>query len=132
MQQIKRYKSQFFPKKIGSLRSQLLTSEIFFQFLLLIYNSRTIVIISFLSQEYLQVFMYIMCFNVSICFKMGSLYSYCDIITELVYPPELSRSAGFCTNSKKKFSGGGPPHPPFQQNCLRLYYNHNTANHLKN
>ena len=45
------------------------------------YNSRTIVIIYFLSQEYLQVFMYIMCFNVSICFKMGSLYSCCDIIT---------------------------------------------------
>ena len=74
-----------------------------------------------------------MCFNVyvSICFKMGSLYSYCDIITKLVYPPELSRIAGFCTNSNKTFSGGGPPDPPFKQNCLRLYYNHNAANHLK-
>ena len=30
--------------------------------------------------------MYIMCFNVSICLKMGSLYSYCN---KLVYPPEL-------------------------------------------
>ena len=67
-----------FPKKI-QLAS--LAAAYSFQFLLLIYNSRTIVIISFLSQEYLQVFMYIMCFNVSICFKMGSLYSYCDIIT---------------------------------------------------
>ena len=56
-----------------------------FQFLLLIYNYRTIVIISFISQEYQHVFMYIMCFNVSICFKMGSLYSYCGIITKLVY-----------------------------------------------
>ena len=62
---------------------------------------------------------------------MGSLYSYCGIITKLVYPPELSRIAGFCPNSNKKFSGGGPPDPPFKQNCLRLYYNHNTANHLK-
>ena len=50
-----------FPKKIcvGSLRSQQLKRSIFSQFLLLIYNSRTIIIISFLSQEYLQVFMYI-------------------------------------------------------------------------
>ena len=73
--------------------------------------------------------MYIMCFNVSICFKMGSLYSYCDIITKLVYPPELSRIAGFCTNSNKIRT----PRPPFKQNCLRLYmyYNHNAANHLQ-
>ena len=70
---------------------------------LLMYNSRTIVIISFLSQEYLQVFMYIMCFNVSICFKIGNLYSYCDIITKLVYPPELFRIAGFCTYSYNFF-----------------------------
>ena len=49
--------------------------------------------------------MYIMCFNVSICFKMGSLYSYCDILTKLVYPPELSRIAGQCTNSNKNFLG---------------------------
>ena len=48
-----------------------------------------------------------------------------------MYPPELSRIAGFCTNSNKKFSGGGPPDPPFKQNCLRLFYNHNTAHHLK-
>ena len=68
-----------FPQKKIQLAS--LAAAYSFQFLLLIYNSRTIVIISFLSQEYLQVFMYIMCFNVSICFKMGSLYSYCDIIT---------------------------------------------------
>ena len=47
--------------------------------------------------------MYVMCFNVSICFKMDSLYSYCEIITKLVYPPELSRIAGFCTNSNKIF-----------------------------
>ena len=97
---------------------------------MLIYNSRTIVIISFLSQEYLHVFMYVMCFNVSICFKMGSLYSYCDIITKLVYPPELSRIAGFCTNSNKNFLGQDPSDPPFKQNCLRLYYNHNTVNNL--
>ena len=38
-------------------------------------------------------------FNVSICFKMDSLYSYCGII--------LSRIAGFCTNSNKNFRGGG-------------------------
>ena len=48
-----------------------------------------------------------------------------------VYPPELSRIAGFCIIFYKKFSGGGPPHPPFKQNCLGLYYNHNSANHLK-
>ena len=75
--------------------------------------------------------MYIMCFNVSILFKMGSLYSYCNIITKLVYPPELSRIAGFCSNSNKIFSGGGPPDPPFKQNCMKLHYNHNTANNLK-
>ena len=58
--------------------------------------------------------MYIMCFNVSICFKMGSLYSYyCGIITKLVYPQELSRIAGFCTNSNKNFLGEDPT-PPFQ------------------
>ena len=44
IQQIKRYKNQFSPKKFGLLRSHHLTSKIFFQFLLLIYNSRTIVI----------------------------------------------------------------------------------------
>ena len=44
---------------------------------------------------------------------MGSLYSYCDIITKLVYPPELSRIAGFCTNSNKYFLGEDP-RPPFQ------------------
>ena len=60
-----------------------------FQFLLLIYKSRTIVIISFLSKEYLQLFMYTLCFNVSICFKMGSLYSYCDIITKLSVPSRI-------------------------------------------
>ena len=49
---------------------------------------------------------------------------------ELVYPPEFSRIAGFCTNFLKKILGG-PPDPPFKQNCLSLYYNHNTANHLK-
>ena len=32
---------------------------------------------------------------------------------KLVYPPELSRIAGFCTNSIKKFSGGRPQ-TPFQ------------------
>ena len=81
---------------------------------LLIYNYRTIVIISFISQEYLHIFMYIMYlnFNVSICFKMGSLYSYCGIIIKLVCPPELSRIAGFCTNSNKNFLGEEPPDPP--------------------
>ena len=54
-----------------------------------------------------------MCFNVSICFKMGILYSYCDIIYKLVYPPELSRIAGFCTNCNKIFLGEDP-HTPFQ------------------
>ena len=48
---------------------------------------------------------HIMWFNVSICFKMGSLYSYYGIITKLVYPPELSRITGFCTNSNKIFLG---------------------------
>ena len=55
--------------------------------------------------------MYIMCFKVSIRFKMGILYCYCGIITRLVYPAELSRIAGFCTNSNKKISGGGPQTP---------------------
>ena len=76
-------RANFSPKNLARFARSSLQVEYFFQFLLLIYNSRTIVIISFLSQEYLKVFMYIMCFNVSnwICFKMGSLYSYCDIIT---------------------------------------------------
>ena len=56
--------------------------------------------------------MYIMCFNVSICFKLGSLYSYCDIMTKLVYLPELSRIAGFCTNFNKNFQGEDPQTPP--------------------
>ena len=45
----------------------------------------------------------------------------------------MSRIAGFCTNSNKKFSGEDPqtPPPPFKEDCLRLYYNHNPANHLK-
>ena len=63
--------------------------------------------------------MYIMCFNVSICFKMGSLYSYCGIITKLVYPPELSRIEGFCTNSNKKFLGEDP-HFPFQAELFEV------------
>ena len=77
-------------------------------------HSRTIVIISF--QRIPMGIMYNMCFNVSICFKMGSLYSYCDIITKLVYSPELSRIAGFCTNSNKFFLGdwGRTSRPPFQ------------------
>ena len=50
---------------------------------------------------------------------------------KLVYLQELSRTARFCTNSNKYFFGGGPPDPPFKQNCLSLYYNHNTANHVK-
>ena len=76
--------------------------------------------------------MYVMCFNVSVCFKMGSLYSYCDIITSyiVVYPLELSRIAGFCINSNKIFLGEDP-RPPIKQNCLSLYYNHITAIHLK-
>ena len=49
-----------------------------------------------------------------------------------VYPPELPRIAGFCTNSYKIFLGEDPKTPPLsKQNCLSLYYNHNTANHLK-
>ena len=34
---------------------------------------------------------------------MGSLYSYCDIKTKLVYPRELSRISGFCTDYIKIF-----------------------------
>ena len=46
----------------------------------------------------------------------------------VMYHPELSRIAGFCTNSNKIFLGGGwTPRPP----CLSMYYYHNTANHLK-
>ena len=48
-----------------------------------------------------------------------------------MYPPELSRIAGFCTNSKKKNSGGEPPDHAIKHNCLSLYYSHNTVNHLK-
>ena len=48
-----------------------------------------------------------------------------------MYPPELSRIAGFCTNSYTIFLGEDPPDPSFKQNCLSLYYNHNIANHLK-
>ena len=44
----------------------------------------------------------------------------------VMYHPELSRIAGFCTNSNKNFLWG-TPRPP----CWSLYYNHNTANYLK-
>ena len=74
--------------------------------------------------------MYIMCFNVSICFKLGSLYSYCDIITRLVYPPELSRIAGFCTNFNKIFLGSTPD-PLSSRIIWGCIINHNTANLLK-
>ena len=47
-----------------------------------------------------------MCFNVSIRFKMGSLLLWYN--NKLVYPPELSRIAGFCTNSNKIFWGRTP------------------------
>ena len=65
--------------------------------------------------------MYIMCFNVSICFKTVSLYSYCDIITKLLYPPELSRIAGFCTNSNKFFLGE-EPQTPFQAELFEAVF----------
>ena len=86
------------------------------------------IVISLISQIYLHIFMYVMFFNVSICFKIGSLYSYCGIITKLVYPPELSRIAGICINSNKHFLGEDPQTTPFKQNCLKLYYNDNAAN----
>ena len=108
-------RAKFSPK----IRLALLAAA--YKFNIFPYNSRTIVIISFLSQEYLQVFMDIMCFNVSICFKMGSLYSYCDIITKLVYPQELSRIAGFCTNSNKNFLGEDPK-PPFQAELFEAVF----------
>ena len=60
--------------------------------------------------------MFILCFNVLICFKMGSFYSYCDMITKLVYPLELQDSVLILL----KFFGGGPqtpPPPPFDHNC---------------
>ena len=130
LEQIKKYKSQFSPKNSARFARSTLQVK-YFSSSSCTYNYRTIVIISFISQEYLHVFMYIMCFNVSICFKMGSLYSYCGIITKLVYPRELSRIAGFCTYSNKIFLGADPQTPLFKQNYLRLYYNHNTAFHLK-
>ena len=74
--------------------------------------------------------MYIMYFNVSIFFKMGILYSYCDIITSWCTPQNCLELQDFVL-ILIKFSGGGPPDPPFKQNCLSLYYNHNTANILK-
>ena len=43
---------------------------------------------------------------------MGSLYSYCGIITKLVYPPELPRIVGFWTNSNNFFLGEDPQTPP--------------------
>ena len=114
IQQMKRHKSQFFQKHLARFARSSLQVKYFSSFsLILIYNSRTIVIISFLSQEYPQVFMYIICFNVSICskiMKMGSLHSCCGMITKLMYPPELSRIAGFCTNAIKIF-GGMTPYP---------------------
>ena len=57
--------------------------------------------------------MYIMCFNVHVSIGLKCLYSYCDIITKLVYPPELSRIAGFCTSSNNFFLGEDPQ-TPFQ------------------
>ena len=71
-------------------------------------------------------YMYILCFNVSICFKMGYLYSNCDIITKLVYPPELQDFVLILL----KFFRGRTPTPPFKQRYLKLYYNHDTANNL--
>ena len=73
--------------------------------------------------------MYIMYFNVSICFKMGSLYSYCGIITKLVYRPELSRIAGFCTYSNKFFRGGGGRTPMSYSGFSFVLMNENTSVH---
>ena len=54
--------------------------------------------------------MYIVCFNVSMFQNRQSLlllwYN-----KKLVYPPELSRIAGFCTNSDKIFLGEDPQTP---------------------
>ena len=80
---------------------------------LFIYNSRTIAFISFLSQECLQVFMYIMCFKVSICFIIGSLYSYCDIITSYCTLQNCVELQDFVLILIKNF-WGRTPRPPFQ------------------
>ena len=117
-------------KKNGSLRSRKLTSSLFFQLPLLIYNSRTIFIIILPFPRIPTVFMYIQCFNVSICFKMGSLYSYCDIITNLVSQQNCLELQNFVLNLLKCF-WGRTPHPSFNHSCFWMYYNHHTANHLK-
>ena len=44
---------------------------------------------------------------------------------KLVHPPELQDFVLLI-----KFLWGRTPRPPFKQNCLSLYCNHNTANHL--
>ena len=57
--------------------------------------------------------MYIMCFNVSICFKMGSLLLYILLLwhnNKQVYPPELQ---DFVLILMKIF-WGRTPKPPFQ------------------
>ena len=53
---------------------------------------------------------------------------------KLVYPPELSRILQDFVLILVKFFWGRTPNPPppsIKQNRLGLYYNHNTANHLK-
>ena len=66
---------------------------------------------SFPKNTYMYLCILCASINVSICFKMGSLYFYCGIITKLVYFPELSRIAEFCTNSNKIFLGSTPRTP---------------------
>ena len=119
IQHIKRYKSQFSPKKFGSLRSQQLTSfKIFFQFLLLIYNFRTIVIISFLSKEYLQVHAF--CIYVYYVFQCINLFQNGPSLlllwhNKLVHPPELQDFVLLI-----KFFWGRTPRPPFQAELFEL------------
>ena len=50
---------------------------------------------------------------------------------KLVYPPELSRIAGFCTNSNKNFLGEDPQTPLSSRIVRACIITNNTANHLK-
>ena len=72
--------------------------------------------------------MYIMCFNVSICFKMGSLYSLRDIITSYCTLQNCLELQDFVLILIKNFLGEDPQTP---LSSRIVYYNNNTANNLK-
>ena len=134
IQRIKGYKSQFFKKfRLASLAAAykliiFSNSSCSYMYILVILE-QLLSYPSFPKNAYRYLCIFCVS-NVLISLKMDSLYSYCDIITKLVYPPELSRIAGFCTNSINFFLREDPQ-TALSISCFRLYYNHDKANHLK-